>query len=226
MNNKINYLDRFIDKLNKCNSQYEYIDGYKNDNSKVLLRCKKCNDIIERWASSVRSGKKFRCFNCERIVRRNKELEKERQKQNKIIDKQLDSIQLSFLVCQQCGKIYLPIKNQSKFCSKKCYRKYYDALKTYQHEQKRKELIKKNGNADYTITLDKLIKRDNNICYICNKECNINDYTFVSNTKVAGNYYPSIDHVIPLAKGGTHSWDNVRLAHRICNSLKSDKKCF
>jgi 5-methylcytosine-specific restriction endonuclease McrA len=30
----------------------------------------------------------------------------------------------------------------------------------------------------------------------------------------------TIDHVIPLAKGGTDTLDNVRAAHRSCNSTK------
>src|SRR5699024_3546232 len=29
--------------------------------------------------------------------------------------------------------------------------------------------------------------------------------------------------IYPLARGGMHSWDNVRLAHRGCNSEKSDE---
>lgn len=33
---------------------------------------------------------------------------------------------------------------------------------------------------------------------------------------------PTIDHVIPLAKGGTHEPANVQTAHYICNSRKSD----
>ena len=44
-----------------------------------------------------------------------------------------------------------------------------------------------------------------------------------NNTFIAGNKYPSVDHMIPIAKGGTHTWDNVQLAHRYCNSIKSDK---
>ena len=31
-----------------------------------------------------------------------------------------------------------------------------------------------------------------------------------------------LHHVVPLAKGGEHSWGNVALAHRRCNYLKSD----
>lgn len=32
----------------------------------------------------------------------------------------------------------------------------------------------------------------------------------------------TLDHVIPLCKGGTHTWDNVRAAHWRCNMLKGD----
>lgn len=34
---------------------------------------------------------------------------------------------------------------------------------------------------------------------------------------------PSIDHVIPLSRGGTHSMSNVQSAHLGCNSRKADK---
>lgn len=33
----------------------------------------------------------------------------------------------------------------------------------------------------------------------------------------------TIDHIIPLAKGGRHTRDNIQLAHFICNSRKSDR---
>ncbi len=35
-------------------------------------------------------------------------------------------------------------------------------------------------------------------------------------------YSPTIDHVIPLAKGGYDTIENVKAAHFICNSKKSD----
>ncbi|MFJ9212987.1 HNH endonuclease [Streptomyces sp. NPDC102264] len=35
---------------------------------------------------------------------------------------------------------------------------------------------------------------------------------------------PSIDHVIPLARGGTHEPANVQCAHWLCNAIKSDRE--
>lgn len=52
-------------------------------------------------------------------------------------------------------------------------------------------------------------------CICCGSE-------FVA-VNVVGKTYPSIDHVFPLSKGGLHSWDNVKLAHHYCNTIKSDK---
>jgi 5-methylcytosine-specific restriction endonuclease McrA len=34
---------------------------------------------------------------------------------------------------------------------------------------------------------------------------------------------PTIDHIIPLAKGGTHEPSNAQCAHFICNSTKCDR---
>lgn len=76
---------------------------------------------------------------------------------------------------------------------------------------------------DLKYTKEERTERDNGVCWLCGKTCDWSNYEIVDGTFIAGNQYPSIDHVIPLAKGGTHTWDNVKLAHRICNSIKSDK---
>lgn len=141
MNNKLYYLDRFLDNLNRNNSKYEYIGGYVNDNSKVKLRCKDCGDTFERYASSVRSGKEFRCFNCERLARSKTKEEREKAKDKKIIDRQLGSIQLSFLVCKHCGKLFIPINNKTTFCSKRCRQRHNE------HQKNSKELTELNKMA-------------------------------------------------------------------------------
>lgn len=34
---------------------------------------------------------------------------------------------------------------------------------------------------------------------------------------------PTVDHIIPIARGGSSDLENLQLAHRCCNRQKSDK---
>lgn len=80
---------------------------------------------------------------------------------------------------------------------------------------------KRHGVAfEYGITLKSVIKRYGLRCAICGGVCDLNDKTWGG----CGPMYPSVDHVKPMSKGGGHTWDNVQLAHMICNSQKSDKE--
>ena len=129
--------------------------------------------------------------------------------------------------CPVCGKeIHYKKESRpfSKYCSQKCNRKamnkarkkapsgrtgnYYDRARKY--------------GCEYVpgITLKKLIKRDGLRCKICGKMCDPNDHTW---TEYSGPLSPSIDHIIPMAKNGGHVWNNVQIAHIICNSEKGDK---
>lgn len=51
--------------------------------------------------------------------------------------------------------------------------------------------------------------RDNGRCYLCNRKVLLDDM--------------HLDHVIPLAKGGEHSYKNCRCACERCNLSKGDK---
>jgi 5-methylcytosine-specific restriction endonuclease McrA len=55
-------------------------------------------------------------------------------------------------------------------------------------------------------------------------QCNWEDKVITDDGHtIVGKSYPSIEHVIPLSKGGKHSWNNVKLACMECNTLKGDK---
>lgn len=51
------------------------------------------------------------------------------------------------------------------------------------------------------------------ICQICGKSVD-------KEIKYPNPLSASIDHIVPLSKGGTHTKDNVQLAHFLCNSRK------
>lgn len=73
---------------------------------------------------------------------------------------------------------------------------------------------------DYDVTLQKLIKRNGLRCGICGELCNQNDNKWGSHF---GPTSPTIDHIIPMSRSGGHVWNNVQVAHAICNSKKCDK---
>ena len=120
--------------------------------------------------------------------------------------------------CEVCGAM----TDRTKYCSEQCANK----AENRRREIKRRHKLRDNGKVDYSITLEKLIKRDRNTCHICGGKCDSKDGVTVDGTFIAGDKYPSIDHLIPVAHGGVHTWDNVKLAHRVCNTKKSARRVF
>lgn len=118
--------------------------------------------------------------------------------------------------CRQCGNIFLTkYKGDKFFCSEAC-RKESIKEKRKAGKYNRKKRIR-TVVVDKDITLEKLAKRDKDTCKICGDKVDWNDYECENDVFIAGNAYPSIDHIKPIAKGGKHAWSNIQLAHRICN---------
>ena len=55
--------------------------------------------------------------------------------------------------------------------------------------------------------------RDGWLCQLCGQPTN-------PNARPQDDMRPSIDHIVPLARGGSHTYDNLQTAHRVCNSRK------
>lgn len=110
--------------------------------------------------------------------------------------------------CVVCGEWFTAKTKQYKCCSPDCSRKWDNA----QHEHRNA----RNGKPDTSITLSRLYRRDGGVCQICGKELSFD-------IDPQSGDYPSIDHIIPLARGGLHQWNNVQLACRRCNWEKGDK---
>lgn len=205
---------------------FEYVGGFTNSNGSVELRCKKCGAIVTKAMVSIRHAKAT-CDNC-----RKKKADKERAKKEKAKAEQRDAreterakrkqaneakriayIESRTHACTICGAM-----TTNKYCcSQKCSRKRAHQIKEVTRRAKLKAAM-----VDKTITLQSVYEKDKGVCYICGGVCDWGDKEERDACVVCGNRYPSIDHVVPLAKGGLHAWDNVRLAHRYCNTLKRD----
>ena len=152
--------------------------------------------------------------------------QKEREKQARLNKK---------YICKECGKAFtlkefgerehVDVTHYSEltYCSLKC-RRIADNRRTKKynvtHGKHRLRSIKYGTDFDKSVNLDELIKRDGLRCAICGEMCDTNDKETINGIVICGNNYQSIDHIRPMSKGGGHTWDNVQVAHRMCNSKK------
>lgn len=133
-------------------------------------------------------------------------------------------------VCQICGKTYtirqymastgIKYMRSSGYCSGECRNKAknlrereYRKRKGIRYGKHYTRARKKGVPYERGITLPNLIKRDGLQCAICGLMCIYGD-------DAQAPLYPSMDHIIAIANGGGHTWDNVQIAHRQCNSYK------
>lgn len=202
----------------------EYVSGYVRNTDKFTVRCTVCG---REWKTSLHtlihgSG----CCPLCRLDQKEREREqkateisakkalvaelRKRDKESRIEMQRIAERQTT-RTCPVCGA---KVTNKV-YCGPTCRNRAKNSRKEIARRSRLKDAC-----VDRDITLEALFKRDAGVCHICGERCNFEDYTVLDDTFIAGNFYPSIDHVVPLAKGGHHSWDNVKLAHRVCNSRK------
>lgn len=230
--------EEFKRKFEKQYPDYNYLSSYKGCDSPFKMKCKICGHVQERSASCIREGHHdVACNKCKLIKstinrmaaiknKKEKRIKEEYRIKVKTEIEKLKKISKNhryYRSCSECGKGYFADRSNSVTCSNECQNHRNNRLK----EIRRREQLKKNGKINYNISLEKLIKRDNGICQLCGQPVNNNDCQMTDEGYfVAGKQYPSIDHIIPVSKGGTHTWDNVQLAHRHCNSIKKDESVY
>lgn len=205
---------------------FSYVSGYVDSDHKVIIRCNTCGKEFERSMITIRHKREIICPHCfEALMAQKKasKLEEEALRRQEEIRKRTEEFwaqsfeqkEFSISSCKECGAPFVKAKHNSVFCSDECRRKAMN--RRHDRRLKRASVIDKN------ITLQKVYKRDKGRCWICGGKCDYNDYEIRDGHFVALKNYPSIDHVLPLAKGGNHTFENVRLAHCYCNTLKNDK---
>lgn len=220
----------------------EYLGGYVNCDSTVRLRCVECSGEFQYTADFIKRSDTFiECPYCRqkakdrsdrlkrRVEARRREADRQLREYRKAIADEAKRVEFekkrlerekmiaAGSICDKCGARVPYARRVCDDCKREARRGIDKAREI--RRRRRKEI---NGPVDKNITLKRLSKRDGCICYLCGEPVDWGDYRIDKGQKQCGNAYPSIDHVIPLAHGGTHTWDNVKLAHRICNSLKSD----
>lgn len=223
------HTDDYVSKAvsEASNGLLEYVSGYTKKENPIKVRCVICGTEYVRTYHNIVHMKKCYCPECverEKIAKEQarkvqkikEQTEREARREDKLKQREIENLigKLSKIHnCPVCGnKTMRPV-----YCSDSCCKKA-----TNKHKEVKRRNVIQSVLIDKDITVKGLYKRDKGVCQICGRQCDTTDYVMRGRTFIAGDWYPSIDHIIPLSKGGEHSWDNVQLTHRRCNYLKSD----
>lgn len=216
------YVKSHDDLCKQTQPKFVYLESRRiNTDTQLRLECKKCKNVIVRGKSSVKTGQ-CQCGNCK----------KEEDEQKNLQEKRIQLIRSFYAVaelktpkkCECCGEVFYSQYSSCKYCSDRCKKKIRNRCKNRGKKKRkrtssiRKRCRKYNVFYDPLVTAEKVFERDGYRCMICGEMCDPNDFSWGS----SGPYHPSIDHIIALKNGGTHTWDNVQCAHAICNSYKRD----
>lgn len=121
--------------------------------------------------------------------------------------------------CEWCGDEFIKSKGIHRFCSPRCRsrsdvdrnREAYNSRGAARRARERSA-----GVVDAEFTRTEVFDRDGWICQLCLTPIDL----FASGRHPLA---PSIDHIVPLIKGGAHALDNVQCAHFSCNASKSGR---
>lgn len=192
-----------------------FVSESLSDSDSVLLKNEICGHTIMVGKREIKRG--VWKGNCE-ICRTAKHLDdfatRKKGIQRRKFEKELccKTEQMQMKECKICGKLFFGFE-VNKTCSKECSKQNEKEIK---NRYKRIKFKKARTEESCLINLPFIFERDNGICWICGGKCDIN-------ANYLDNNYPSIDHVIPISKGGKDCLDNVKLAHRVCNSIKNSR---
>lgn len=177
-----------------------------------LLICEECGDMFE--------GKHKDAMYCPTKRCQSKAYWRKYKKEREIY----------YNVCEQCNTFFETPNKDTRFCSTACVgefqreqafdRRHYDLPPNIQHsrrarrEWRRRKRIREQWVED--VKIEVLLERDKGICQLCKQPVRLDvPYTHP--------LAPTRDHIIPLNKGGEHSYANCQLACRDCNTIKNDR---
>lgn len=128
--------------------------------------------------------------------------------------------------CEECGKEFetrYPYQRQcgsgdcrksqnSRVASASIMRRYYadPDFRDKVNAQAQARRASKLGLGDLEITLGYLLERDCWVCGICHR-------------KIRRREDASLDHIVPLSRGGSHELANVQASHKKCNYAKGNR---
>lgn len=202
---------------------YEYAGNYTGSDGTADIRCVECGEVRTLSWISIRHGGRCvgPCPACEKNKRESEEALKRISRnvlrlRRKAEQKAIREAAHNYVhICPVCGKEFKGTK-QRVTCSSECGKKRANRIASRKKDRRfgYKNCIRWQDIRNRTGSMT---------CALCGGQCDDTDFVIRSDgTVICGDNYPSVDHIVAHANGGTDTWDNVQLAHRICNDRKRD----
>lgn len=114
--------------------------------------------------------------------------------------------------CHQCGTLIMTKHKNRKFCSDNC--QWRSGARHRKNTRTAREA--NHGGDEYKeerIERSEVLRRDKYRCALCGKHIS-------RRARYPNREAGTVDHIIPLSRGGLHIWANVQAAHAGCNREK------
>lgn len=138
-------------------------------------------------------------------------------------------LQTRICALQECAAVFQPISERQRCCCEAhgkthSHRQYRAAGKEVREPwgdkrrdaYHRRRALKKSATSGEPVRFSEVADRDGWTCGICSELVD-------RNLSYPDPLSPSLDHVIPLSRGGSHDPSNVQLSHLACNLSKGNR---
>lgn len=127
----------------------------------------------------------------------------------------LSGVDKSARKCKCCGSVFKPAYGVKKrdFCSSSCAKRFFSRLRCKTHRRRARSYGVKYEHVNPISVFD----RDGWRCKLCGVK------TPKELRGTIDQRAPELDHIVPLSKGGAHSYENTQCLCRKCNGAKGNK---
>lgn len=170
----------------------------------AVRNCKICGKEFDAYLTVINGKKSYIVcsYKCFRLHRRNIQIKGGRVKDIFIPNTEVRT-------CKLCKSKFIAKSYQQVYCSTSCSYKNDNKLRRC----RRYSNARNDGLSHELVDVGYIFERDKWKCGLCGKKVN-------KELKYPHPKSASLDHIVPLAKGGVHCHANVQLAHFDCNHRK------